>query len=521
MSDGNSLKKHGAILLFLAAFLLLSLFLLKDYGIVYDSPKNFKEGEINLDYLLSFKPLAMENQVMLLYQIHGALFFMLSELSYRIFHASLGWADPVSARHLLLPFLMMGFLLPFFLFAKKHLAPAAAWVVLLMLCTQPRLFGHMFNNIKDISLFVFFSLAVMCFFHYLYSGKRKLLYAFFLSFSLAFSSKTYAVLIPAILACWIANLLLTKSLSPQILLTRLRKDWPHYLAGTGLCLLLIFVFYLPALWGIRKPILFLGKRFELLRTVAFSENPSWNFYSLEQIAASTPVLTLLLALTGIAAVLFKKGKKPIDWLLLWWLAVPVILPCTPFFNVYGGLRLFMVFYTPFILLAGFGIERLSRFLPSKKSVFILSLGLLMFSENAVSIARMHPYETASFNFLAGGLAGAQKKQIPYAYDDSLQGYRGLLNWLNQYGAPNANVIVINADSRDLLDYYPLRKDFKWDYLRRPEIPRNSYLLVPVRRGWPNLRRVTLEEIENLKQALPPVYQIRRDGAEISTVYYRP
>ena len=46
-------KEKWIILLILGAFLFVSLFLVRDYGMNIDSQKNFLEGEMNLNYLLT------------------------------------------------------------------------------------------------------------------------------------------------------------------------------------------------------------------------------------------------------------------------------------------------------------------------------------------------------------------------------------------------------------------------------------------------------------------------------------
>jgi len=220
----------------------------------------------------------------------------------------------------------------------------------------------------------------------------------------------------------------------------------------------------------------------------------------------------------------RKHKRPLDLLLLVWLLMAVFLPSTPIQNVHDGLRHFLVFLVPFSYFAALGIEGMSHLVEEKlglkKERLLLIIGILVIGMNIGHIVKVHPYQTTFFNVFAGGLKGAQEKQIPYAFDYWHNSYREAVGWVNQHAGKNSFMLVINADSRAMMNYYDLREDIKSDFIQKLPIPRNSYVVVPTRTGWPNMKESFLERIYAELKTLAPVYQISRQGGKILTIYYK-
>ena len=69
----------------LALFLFVGLFLVDDYGMNTDSRKNFREGEMNLDYILTGRV----DRDVLQWQMHGALILAAADAAERLFHDGL------------------------------------------------------------------------------------------------------------------------------------------------------------------------------------------------------------------------------------------------------------------------------------------------------------------------------------------------------------------------------------------------------------------------------------------------
>lgn len=512
---------HLSIVLFLG----LSLFLLPDYGVVYDSPKNFYEGETNLKALMG-EPLTQLDRLRLQFQIHGAYFLMLSELSKGLFHDKLGFLDAVVASHLILPLLAALFAALSYHFVKRHFNERIAFLSLIILVTYPRFFAHQFNNIKDIPVLIFFSLFFMSIFDYLKTRHPKWLYAAGLSFALCFLTKTYALVALLGLGVWgCLELAIQKGKVREPLSAFLKEHGKDLGIACAVAGVLILVFYMPVVAVMNDPLSFLQKKLEFLKSVSTQKTPAWNFYTFRNLFFVTPALLMPAFFWGLWNLSKNMSGDSMKRLLAVWLLVPLVLPCLPLFNMYGGIRLFLVFLAPFAILTALGFSYALDWVTkkiNKKRIPVygaLCLGLLGY--NGFALASMHPFQIAYFNEFAGGLRGAQEKRLDFAYDYSLHCYREGVRWINENAAPNANLLVINADSVDLLRKYAIREDINFDLIRQTPIPRNSYVFLPYRYTWPNVRYVPLGEMLLEATKHQNVYQIMRQDGVIMTIYHKP
>jgi hypothetical protein len=520
------LSSYG-FFIFSLGFLLLAFKLLPDYGLGFDSPKNFDEGWINLNYLLTGHTL-LANQFTLTYQIHGAFFFMVSDLLKRILSDSLGWLDPVSARHAFLPILVFSFLNIFYAFLKKQSTPRTAFLTCALLLTTPNFWGHLFNNIKDIPLFVFFSLSIFFFYEWRASGfqRSRYLYGAFLAFGFTLLSKFYAFLVPVILIFWVVlpKLLPTLPTQPGKLLTR--RNLFHGLIGVLLVLGLLALFFMPAFYPVRDKMIFFEMKGRTIKRLMEHGTRAWSLLPWIQIFFVTPFLTLAMGLLGLIKTLFQKPSCSLSTLMLTWFFVVMLTACTPLFPIYHGIRLFMVILIPLCFFAIVGvISTMDLFentsLP-QKNWGIWLLGILLIAVQIVGIVQTHPYETTFFNRLAGGLKGAQEKNIPDAEDYWLTSYREAVNWINRNAPPNASLWVPGNDGLYMIRFYNFRKDIPYDYVRQLPLPRNSFLIIqPGKTCWVNTSSEKRKGIELEVGRMMKAHEIRRQGGEIVTIYYKP
>ncbi|MFH1083500.1 MAG: glycosyltransferase family 39 protein, partial [Pseudomonadota bacterium] len=225
-------------------FLSAGLLIVQDYGMNIDSQKNFREGEMNLDYFLT----GQVDQRVLQWQMHGAFIFMAADAVKRLLHDTFHLYDPVAARHVLLPFLTALFMLFLFFFVKRHWSPLHGVISVGVLLTFPSFWGHSFNNLKDVPLLIFFSLSIMSFVDWRLSGETKFLYRFFIFLGVALSIKTYAFLAPLIVLFWIA-LKPNDSDSPVTFPPR-RIMILHASVGVLISVAIVLTFYAPAFWGV-------------------------------------------------------------------------------------------------------------------------------------------------------------------------------------------------------------------------------------------------------------------------------
>ena len=228
----------------IALFLIVSCFVVRDYGMNIDSQKNFREGEMNLDYLLT----GQVDQTVLKYQMHGAIIFMAADLTKRIFADALHFYDPIAARHILLPFITAIFLMCLFSFVKRHWGAFHGVATIFVLLTFPSFWGDTFNNIKDVPLLIFFSLSIMSFVDWRLSGSTKYLYRFFVFLGVASSIKTYAIFVLLIIFMW--AFLKPKDGSLPVAFPPRRILMRHAAAGFLIMAAIGLAFYAPAFWGI-------------------------------------------------------------------------------------------------------------------------------------------------------------------------------------------------------------------------------------------------------------------------------
>lgn len=525
---GSGLKSLLLAVLPAVAFLLVSVFILEDYGPNIDSQKNFLEGENNLTYLISGRadPAISRDQM------HGALTFMLADASRRILSGGLNLLDPISARHVIGPLLTAGFIPALLWFVKRHWDLPTALVTVAALVTFPEFLGHTFNNLKDIPLLIFFSLAIMCFAEWTSTGRRRYLYGHFIFLGAALSIKLYALLVPIILLAWKGTTWMSASERDH---GRRREGsaLPHHLLGALITLSIVLILYMPSFWALDSKLEFLkGWMFEA-KSIGVRPQGAWDHYSLQQVIYRTPLPMLIVAGLGLVTTFLSGKWTPMNRLLLLWLLFPVFIPCLPYlFPYHNGMRLFLVFLVPFSIFSGQGVTWLAgtvsrQFnLPGHGGAVLLAGFGLVLGGNLWALMSTHPYQTTYFNLLAGGLKGAQEKGIRWSCDYWLNSYKEAGRWLETHAARNANVITVyysgtpSKYNTGLMRFSLVRDDLPVMRLPRmpdPTItPRNSYVVF-----------VPFHYLQRQRNAFDKhagfqvVFRITRQEGEILTVYYKP
>ena len=161
----------------------------------------------------------------------------------------------------------------------------------------------------------------------------------------------------------------------------------------------------------------------------------------------------------------------------------------------------------------------------KEAILSSALLLLLLGNNLAANISVHPYQTVFFNRLAGGLHGAQKKQIGTCWDYWLNSYGAAGKWLDQKAAPKATVAMLYPSrtlpgfNTDLLRYSLTRKDlrvFRTDWVPSDlsRVHNTYFLFVPIK----NPARIKAL-FENGK-VFQKVFEVRRQGGEILTIYYK-
>ncbi len=511
----------------LALFLFAGLFVVDDYGMNTDSQKNFREGEMHLDYLLTGRV----DRDALQWQMHGAYIFVAADAAKRLLHDRLGLYDATAARHIVLLPMTALFLACLFFFVRRHWSALHGLAAAGLLLTFPYYWGQTFNNLKDVPLLIFFSLSVMCFVEWTFTRALKYFYGFFVLLGCAIAIKTYALFVLPVLLVWI--LIRPGTREPG---TRLPGPGSifHLLAGMCAALAIVLAFYAPAFWGVGDKLSFLGTWHEHVKEITYGRSGSFSLNPFAQVLFRTPLLVLIFALIGLFAAARRYRASPLHSLLLVWLTLPLAIPCFPRTLTYhNGMRHFLVFLVPFCILSSIGIGETAGFLARKlkrdRETLARAIAAVTVGASLWGVVTTHPYQTTFFNALAGGLKGAQEKGLADSWDYWLNSYREAERWIDRFAAPNAYVVALYISGTPPVFHTDLMKDAigraDLRVLRLPAVPSragriaipgNTYvILVPFDYLRPS--RLALEQSGEFRK----VFTISRQGGEICTILYKP
>ena len=428
---GSVIRTEWIVFLGLAAYLIASFIIIDDYGMNPDSQKNFQEGRMHLDYLLT----GHVDKELLKWQMHGAVIFIAADAAKRILHDKFHLSDATAARHTVLPFLTVSFSIVLFYFVKRRWDAFHGMLAVGLLLTFPEFWGHAFNNLKDVPLLIFFSLSIMSFVEWTLTRSLRYFYGFFTLWGCALAIKTYAFLVPVILLLWVL-------LRPKDQSSRERFPWPgsilHTIAGLAITTAIVLAFFAPAFWGVEGKWSFLQFWNDRVKEITWGRSTPFNLHSFVQVFFRTPLLMLIFSPAGLFKAAREYRTSPLYSLLLIWLLVPLGIPCLPRTLIYhNGMRLFMVFLVPFCLLSAIGVGQIADILVQKLRgkgrILAWGIAALTIAASLWSVVSIHPYQTTFFNALAGGLKGAQEKNIADSVDYWLNSCREAGRWIDRYG----------------------------------------------------------------------------------------
>jgi hypothetical protein len=530
------LSRHG-FLIFSLCLALFSFTLLPDYGIVGDTPKNVAEGRVNLDFLLEGKKPVDRSLLDLTYQIHGAFFFMCAEIAKRLVSDTLGWVDPISARHVLLPVCVFFFMNAFFSFLKKNANSWIAWIAATVLWTYPRFWGLIFNDIKDLPLLLFFSLFIFFVYGWITSHgtKTRLLYGASVMLGLGLANKITILLAPLIVLIWWVTLKISegclirsvRSILIDPLSREQKKMFFHMALCGGITVLLAAFFFMPAFYAVAKKMGFLESKHGIVMVNLFSVfSKSWNLYPWVQILSVTPCLVLIAALAGFFRTLFRPASRSLDLLMLVWFLLITLIFCTPLLVVYHGIRLFLPFLVPFCYFVARGTfwigEIAGKFFHVKKEWLIGVFAGLMLGSQIFGLIQTHPYQCVYYNAFVGGLKGAQEKNMRDANDFWNSSSRELSRWINQNLPPKSMVFFPTVNAFQMFRYYGARPDIHYDFVSSTPLPRHAFLVyLPSTHPGKDSFGVYQEEIQREADRMTKIHEVRRQGGLIFSIYADP
>ncbi len=405
------------------------------------------------------------------------------------------------------------------IFMVKEYGLFESIVSTLAFASYPLLLGEQHFNIKDPVETAFYTITVLS--AYLGVKKNKLSWLLISSlfFGLAMSTKFNILFSIVPIGVWFIYFLYRNSAKlNQKILTR-----NIVITAVVAPLLALGIMYLsfPTLW--KNPVagfehiikFYLEVGYPKTEILGYSYFGFFNSFPIIWIFYTTPPIILALFLSSI--LLFKKiiNKNGLVLLLLVWIAV--VIGRNSLFGAlsYGGVRIIMEFITPLALLSGIAAGYLIK-INKTKTFHLLSAIIILgsFIPTLIKLVKIHPNENVYFNFLIGGLKGAEEKNIPYWGDSYGNAYYSGILWLNSNAEKGAKVSVPVGLTGNI-PRFKLRPDiavspFYWSGLKHD----GEYLIELTY----NYEQRNWFALKYLNQAMVPVYEIKVDGVAIAKVW---
>jgi len=402
------LKNHLAACLLLATSLVLGFVVFGDYGIAWDEPNQREIGQRSWDYVFRGDKT--------LNDFKNRDYGVAVELPLIFLEKTLGMNDTrdiYRMRHLILHlfFLLSAFafyLLIWILYRNKPLAV----VGYLMLLLSPRIYAQSFFNSKDIP---FMCMFILCFLVCVIAFRDKKIRHFVL----------FGILSGLLINIRIMGIVIPVVVTALVLIDMIRgpnrkKMLIHYIVYLVLTVTVVVLSW-PWLW--KDPADHFRIAFSNMSKFRWDNNILMNGdfvrasavgwkYLPQWFGLTTPVIYLLLGITGFMFLVLHFFKKPLDFIgqtktrnqliYLVCFAGPVIAVIVLHSVLYDGWRQMYFIYPAFLLLAIYGLSSLvnSRiFSGDLPKVAISMLLIVSFAGTGFTMIKSHPFEDVYFNIL--------------------------------------------------------------------------------------------------------------------------
>ena len=543
---------------FIAAFLTLG-----SYGPSWDETIHFRRGQAYLHYFLTGQktynlpnynlqgtlgdPKIVPVPRRSFYQVdiqNGEYFFNqdighpplndeLAALSNYIFYQKLGIIDDLSSYHLfnILASSLLVFAVVFL--AQKYWGFFPSLVVFLALVTYPLFWAESHFNVKDPPLAAFFSLTILCFVLCLEKKSLKYLIISAIFFTLGLGTKLNILFLPLILLPYVffnKNKVFASS-AYKDKLRNFKKRYFITFVLISLAVGIIFIGSWPYLWqDIPQRLLSILSYYKEIGTASKYQPEGFfilgfNTYPIKWIILTTPPLVLVLVMVGIISAWINRNLwNKITIILLLWLFVPILRVTIPGASIYGGIRQILEFLPAMVILSGLGAWQIVEYFKTKRSLILIRiLIILIFLWPLFINFKLHPNENVYFNFLIGGLKGAQDKNFP-SWGNSLgNAYKNGTEWINNNAEKDSKLALIQGTPSNVPPLF-LRKDIK--YLVNDDISTNFTFFSGIKREGEYLMELTFDDSgkdfyyvwEYVQNFLIPVYEYKVDGVAILKIW---
>ncbi len=436
----------------LAVFAVVGVAVLDDYGVQSDELPQREIGLAAIEYVLGDAAALRADRYLFPHErYYGAAFEAPLVLVERLLGLTDSRAVFLSRRLLTHLFFLTGgffcYLLAFRLFGDRRLALFA----LLLFLLHPRLYAHSFFNTKDIPFLTLFMIALYLLERAFRRGTAAAFAACGVSVGVLINVRVMGVMLfAAAVGLRALDLALARGRTQRRRALATAGAFVLAAAGTLYAvspwlwldpLAIVDAFATLAVAPSRVVTLFQG---EPVRWPGIPPHylPTW-------MAITTPPVTLLLCLIGVAAVVRRGIARPgsvagntglrFAWLLVACLALPVAAVAALRSNLYDGWRQMYFLYAPACLLAVYGLRallaaarrrhggRLRHGLLLRRGTFALAAAAALVAMAAAGV-RLHPHQQAYFNFLVDRRT-PEHLRTRYALSYSHMEYREALEYL--------------------------------------------------------------------------------------------
>ena len=388
------MNKYIAVGGFFAIFLVIGVFIHKDYGISWDEPIQRDYGLTVYNYITGKdKKLLTSNE-----KYYGPVFEVALVLVEKAFGLE-NLRDVYFARHFANFLVFYTGVFFFYLLLKDRYN---SWKVGLfggaLLVLTPRIFAHAFYNPKDLPLLSAFIIGTYTLSKLLSKPSTGWVLAHAAACASTISIRIVGIILPAITI--LAVLKTAKNI----------KALSLFLFATFLVTVILW----PTLW--HAPLQEFVAAFEQMRqypqstqilyfgSLVKSTSLPWH-YALGWMLVTLPVMYLAFFAIGLAAMV-KGPKINLDYAVLFWLFAPLAAVIALKSVLYDEWRQLFFIYPAFLYVAIAGIVWLHGLL-AKRPVMTWALLIAVFANMAAiagTMIKLHPYENIYFNELAGNKA---------------------------------------------------------------------------------------------------------------------
>ena len=456
-----TIKQHIAIIIFIVAYLTVTLLTYKDFGLTWDEPVNYNKGVSSYEHIFCkkvartwtfnkingwmdiqdgsdfahFERLRNPDQQNLYYYLHYSAFYPMILFMFNN-------DKSIDKYHLLnMVFALVVFLTVYSLFYKQYHDQKIAILAPLFLFLTPRFTGDIPANPKDVPFAVMYFIS--CAALYLFASRKKVLTKILclgILFGMTQNIRSAGVTLYAILFLYdtYAYHQDRRSNAPPPM------TWTEFLGReiqTVILVGMVALFFSFLTWPYLAANLIpnLKEVFAIQRGYTWNETVLYNgsyiegtklpgSYFTTWFAISTPLMVLLPAL--LSPFLIRKRFQHRLFVLFFFmltLNTAAYLMVRPV--VYDGVRLFLFLVPPLVSLAALAVIEFCK--ANKKRLVTAIIGILI-AINAGAVLKemisLHPYQYIYFNALVGGLEGAYKN-----YDTEYWGasYNEAINWFKE------------------------------------------------------------------------------------------